>query len=252
MISAVILTKNEEKNISDCISGLLWCDEILVVDDNSTDKTVLISKKLGVKVLRHSLDDDFSAQRNFALNEARHDWIFFVDADERVSPELKKEILDTIGSSFTRNVDGFYFKRIDNFEGKWLRHGEIGSIRILRLARRGSGIWKRRVDEFWQVKGKTSTFKNHLLHYAHSNLSDFLESINQRSTLNARQFYEEETKLNIFEWTKPFAKFFVNYFFRLGFLDGIAGFIFAVLMSLHSFLVRGKLYLLWKRGGGWK
>jgi len=249
MISAVVLAKNEEKNLEDCLSGLKWCDEIVVIDDDSTDKTKEISQKAGAKVIPHSLKNDFAEQRNFALKEASHDWIFFVDADERVSDKLALEIQKKIKKTTST---GFYCWRIDNFLGRWLKHGEIGSTRILRLARRGSGWWKRNVDEQWAVSGKTETIKNPLLHYSHRNLTEFLESINERSTLNAEAFYREGRWITVFEWFKPKGKFILNYFLRLGFLDGLPGFVFAVLMSLHSFLVRGKLYLLWRRRGGWQ
>lgn len=253
MISAVVLTKNEEQNIGKCLSCLKWCDEILVIDDDSADKTVKIATEQGTKVIRHRLEGDFSFQRNFGLSQTKEDWVFFVDADERVSGELKEEILSSINTN--ENVNGFYFRRIDFFPnspnmGKWLRHGEIGGVggfggvKILRLARRNAGVWVRRVDEKWEVKGKTKTLAHPLLHYPHPSLTEFLTSINERSTLNAQQLIKEGKRLNIFEWLKPKLKFFLNFFFRLGFLDGLHGFVFAVLMSFHSFLVRGKLYLL--------
>lgn len=246
MISAIVLTKNEEKNIEECLFWLKWCDEILVINDDSTDDTVKIAEKFGAKVIKHSLNESFAGQRNFGLEKARGEWVFFVDADERVSKELADEIKESIKKD---NVNGFYFRRIDNFVGKWLRHGEIGHLKILRLGRKGTGEWKRKVDETWEVKGKTKTFRSPLLHYSHPTLSGFLNSINERSTLNAREFYDEGKEVTLIEWFKPKIKFLQNYFLRLGFLDGTQGFVFAMFMSLHSFLVRAKLYLLWARGG---
>ena len=249
MISAVVLAKNEEENIKECLAGLKWCDEVIVVDDNSTDKTAELARKEGARVVEHSLNNDFASQRNFALGEAKHDWIFFVDADERVSPQLITEIQEKLKDT---RVAGFFFKRIDNFLGYWLKYGEIGQVRLLRLARRGTGKWRRAVDEKWEIRGKTETLKNPLRHYPHPNLTQFLESINERSTLNARVFYQEGKRLTLVEWLKPVFKFVDNYFFHLGFLDGIPGFVFSVLMSLHSFSVRVKLYLIWRREGGWR
>lgn len=251
MISAVIIAKNEEENIKNCILGLKWCDEILVIDDNSLDKTAKIAKEAGAKVIKHPLNNDFASQRNFALKEAKHDWIFFVDADEVVTPKLAGEIQKALSSAGLGKIARFYFKRDDYFLGKLLKYGETSCLRVLRLGRRGGGNWTRKVDEVWEISGQTKTFKNPLLHYSHSNLTQFLEIINNRSTLNAEEFYLQGKKLTFFESLKPFLKFIQNYFFRLGVLDGVFGFVFAVLMSLHSFLVRGKLYLLWKKGGGW-
>lgn len=244
MISAIVLAKNEEKNILDCLETLKWCDEVIVIDDNSTDETAKIANSLGIKVVKHSLENDFAKQRNFSLSQAKGDWVLFVDADERVSKELSEEIKEGVKKA---EVSGFYFRRIDNFLGKWLKHGEIGEIRILRLAKKGSGAWVRKVDEIWEVKGNTETFKNPFLHFPHPSLTDFLTSIDERSTLNSQQFYEDGKRINFIEWLKPLIKFKQNYLLRFGFLDGVSGFVFAVFMSLHSFLVRGKLYLLIKK-----
>lgn len=243
MISAVVLAKNEEKNLRRCLKSVTWADEILVVDDESTDNTVEIAKTFNAEIFSHSLNNDFSCQRNFGLVKARYDWVFFLDADEEVTPDLKREILSEINKT-NQKVVGFYFKRMDFFLGKWLKHGETQFVKILRLAKKGEGQWKRRVDEIWVIKKETKVFKNPLLHYSHTNLKVFLERINRRSSLNAEVFYEEKKGLYFYEWLKPLGKFILNYFARLGFLDGVNGFVFAVLMSYHSFLVRSKLYVL--------
>lgn len=244
MISAVILTKDEEENIKECLEGLKWCDEILVIDDYSSDRTREISEKEGARVIKHALNNNFAAQRNLALQKAHEDWVFFVDADERVSLDLAREIQEEIKKS---NVDGYFLKRIDYFIGKWLKYGEIRSVKLLRLGKRESGFWSRSVDEVWEVKGKIKTLNNPLLHYSHPELKQFLSSINGKSTLNAKEFYKEGVRVNLLEWLKPLAKFIKNYFILQGFLDGTAGLVFAVMMSFHSFMVRGKLYLLWKK-----
>ncbi len=246
MISAVVLTKNEEKNIRECLDGLKWCDEILVIDDNSEDKTEEIARLEGARVIKSRVNSNFAGQRNFALDRASFDWIFFVDADERVSQELAEEIREKVKNT---TAAGFFVKRRDFFMGKRLKYGETGRIKLLRLARRGSGQWRRTVDEQWVIEGERRTLKNPLAHYSHPTLTDFLTTINERSGLNAECFYKEGRETGPGEWLKPAAKFFQNYFLKFGFLDGTAGFVFAVLMSLHSFMVRGKLYLLWKRRG---
>lgn len=254
MISAIILTKNEEGNIKECLGGLLWCNEILVVDDDSGDSTVKIAKEMGARVILHPLNEDFSKQRNFSLSQAKYDWILFVDGDERVSDRLAKEIQYNLlkEKNGLGKIGGFYMRRYDYFLGKLLKHGETANVKLLRLARRGSGIWQRKVDEVWVVEGEIKTLKNPLMHFSHPNLTQFLESINRRSTMNAEEFYSQGKKIAFLDWFKPLAKFVSNYLFKIGFLDGVAGFVFAVLMCLHSFLVRGKLYLLWKKEGGWK
>lgn len=250
MVSAVVLTKNEEKNIVDCLETLVWCDEILVIDDNSEDRTVEIAQKMEAKVFAHSLNNDFSKQRNFGLSKAKGEWVLFVDADERVSTELRKEISDAISSRIWRkqNLCGFYIKRRDFMWGKELKHGETGNIKLLRLAKKDAGFWEGAVHEEWKVKGKTGELKNLLLHYPHQTIAQFLQEINFYTTLRTQELYQKRVKVRWHDIILyPKAKFIYNYFIRMGFLDGLPGFIFALIMSFHSFLVRGKLWLLWKK-----
>lgn len=244
MISAIVLTKNEEKNIKECLESLKWCDEMIVIDDYSEDKTVKIAKKMGAKVFQRKLADDFAAQRNHALSLSKGEWILFLDADERISEELAKEIVSCI-MYHVSCINGFYIRRKDFFLGHKLKHGETSRVKLLRLARRNCGKWERKVHEAWRVRGEIGSLKNPILHY-HQNLNEFLRSINYFSTLDARVFYNQGQRVTFGEWLKPLAKFIQNYFLRFGFLDGTAGFVHAVLMSLHSFLVRAKLFMLWK------
>ncbi len=248
MISAVVLTKNEEKNIGKCLKSLHWCDEIIVIDDYSRDKTVSLAKKLGARVYQHNLKADYSDQRNFGLKKTRGDWVLFVDADEFISSQLQDEIKEKILKS--KEVAGFYLKRKDKFLGKWLQFGETSRIKLLRLARKGAGGWQRPVHDVWQIKGRIGELKNPLMHQRQLTISDFLKKINQYSSLRARQLYEQKVKTNaFFIMLYPMAKFGQNYILRLGFLDGKAGFVMAAMMSIHSFLVRAKLYLLWQNRG---
>jgi len=245
MISAVVLTKNEEKNIKDCLLSLDWCDEILLVDDQSEDKTVAIARKLGAIIYQRSLDNNFAAQRNFGLEKAKEDWVLFVDADERVSPWLAKEIRETLEKT---NFNGFYLKRRDWFQGKKLEHGEVGKTKLLRLGRKKAGKWQRQVHEIWQIKGKLGELNNFLDHYPHPTVSEFLKEVNFYSTLHAQVLYGEKIKPSLFRIIfNPTGKFIQNYFLRLGFLDGMPGLVVALMMSFHSFLARSKLYLLWKK-----
>lgn len=246
-ISAIILAKNEENNIKDCIATLSFCQEIIVIDDNSTDKTANIAKKLGAKVITHGLGNDFSSQRNFAMTKAKHLWILFIDADERVTLNLKKEILEKTKHP---TADAYYLPRIDYMWGKLLKHGEVGNIYILRLARKDSGAWVGAVHENWITQGKTAELKAPLLHYPHVNTEEFLKEINHYSTIRAQELFEQKIKLSA-SWRMtlqilayPIGKFLRNYILRLGFMDGIPGFVLAMLMSFHSFLVRAKLWQL--------
>src|ERR1035437_6486734 len=137
MISVIILSKNEEKNILDCLETVNWADEIIIVDDNSIDRTIEITKnqKLkNLKILTRSLNGDFAKQRNYALSYAQNEWVLFIDADERVTSELRREINDFIIEEKERPLfNGMYIKRKDSLWGKFLNHGETGSIKLLRL-----------------------------------------------------------------------------------------------------------------------
>lgn len=247
MISAVILTKNEEKNIEACLTSIAWCDEKIIIDDHSEDKTVELAKKKGAKVFSRAMRGDFSDQRNFGLSKTSGDWVLFIDADERVSSALWYEIMQYTSESI-EEYTGFYIKRLDTMWGKILRHGEMGNIVLLRLAKKGAGKWEGNVHERWNVQGKTTLLKNPLDHFPHNTVTEFLKEINFYTDLRAEELFKKKTSVN---WLAiivyPKAKFILNYFFRRGFLDGLPGFVVAMLMSFHSFLVRGKLWLLWQK-----
>ncbi len=253
MISVIVLAKNEEKNLPGCLESIRQlADEILVIDDNSTDKTTEIAKKFGAKVFTHPLNNNFAQQHNFGLEKAKGQWVLFVDADERVSPELIKEIKEKIKSCSIANglpkFDGFYLKRQDFFGGRALRYGETAKVRLLRLAKKGKGKWQREVHETWKIKDKVGELKNPLLHYPHQTISDFIDHVNFHSTLHAQALKKEGVKPSFFRIIfYPKAKFIQNYIFRLGFLDGMPGIIVALMMSFHSFLANSKLYFLSKK-----
>ncbi len=245
-ISAIVLTKNEEKNIEDCLASLSWCDEIIVIDDNSTDATAEIAKKHKTTVVSHALGSDFAKQRNFGLEIAKGDWILFVDADERISDALASEIKRKAqNANFKAN--GYFIKRHDHLWGKVLKHGEQGKGTFLRLVRKGRGKWTGSVHEVLRVKGPTAILTHPIEHFPHPTLAEFLHEINFYSSLRATELHKQGAHVH---WLDiiiyPRAKFLQDYVYKLGFLDGIEGFIAALIMSFHSFLVRGKLWLLTK------
>ena len=247
MLSTVILTKNEERNIKDCLNSLKFCNEIIIIDDYSKDSTLKYARQCKAKVYARNLNGDFSSQRNFGLEKAKGDWVLFVDADERISSALADEIAASCQSPV---ASGFYIKREDKFLGKKLNFGESSSVRLLRLAKKNSGRWQGKVHEEWQVKGKTANLKNQIIHQRSLTISRFLQRINFYSTLRAKELFGKGHKTGIFLiFLYPKAKFIQNYFLRLGFLDGIRGFVFAMMMSLHSFMVRSKLWVMQKNKG---
>ncbi len=242
MVSAVVLTKNESNNIVRCLRSLQWCDEIIIVDDYSTDSTLTKAKRFTKKIFIHELEGDFAQQRNYGLEKTAGEWVFFVDADEEVSLSLQYELTSIVVNQFSE-FDGYYIKRIDQIWNKKILHGEAGNSIFLRFAKKEKGLWEGRVHETWKKKGKTGCLKNPLYHYPHPNISSFLQEINFYSTLRAQELYEKKTQVRIWQiLLYPKAKFFLNYILRLGFLDGVPGLVIALMMSFHSFLVRGKLW----------
>lgn len=249
MISAVVLSKNEEANIVDCIKSVSFCDEIIVVDDYSTDNTIEKVKRLKnpkITIIQRSLDNDFSKQRNFGKKAARNNWVLFVDCDERVSAALAYEISNAI--MFSSKFNGFYIRRRDIIWGRELKYGEFGNLKLLRLGKKGAGEWEGKVHEVWKIKGKLGGLNNFLLHYPHENIKEFLKEVNFYTSLRADELYKRGDKANILSILMyPLCKFLLNFFLRRGFLDGIPGLIVAITMSFHSFLVRSKLWLLGAR-----
>ncbi len=257
MISAVVLAHNDEPIISRCLESIAWCDEVIVIDDYSADKTPEIAKKSGAIVYRHHLNEDFAGQRNFGLSKAKGEWVLFVDSDELVSEQLAREIravtLDSTKifnfqfSIFNEKV-GFYIKRKDFIFGKWLHHGETSRVRLLRLAKKDAGAWMRPVHEVWNINGNTGELFTVLEHFPHQNVAQFLDEINRYSTINARYLFGQKVRVSWWQIVGyPVGKFFLDYFWFLGFLDGTAGALVAIFMSFHSFLSRAKLWQLWDR-----
>ncbi|KKP65996.1 MAG: Glycosyl transferase family 2 [Candidatus Roizmanbacteria bacterium GW2011_GWA2_35_19] len=247
-ISAVVLTRNEVKNIKKCLDSLDFCEEIIIIDDFSTDKTTEIIQNLKskVKIYSRKLGGDFAAQRNFGLSKAKSDWILFLDADEEITPELKKEIANNIKSE--NSTEAFFLKRRDYFWGRELRHGELAKVTskgLIRLVKKDSGKWMGNVHEVFHTARNCKTLNGHINHYPHPTLSEFIKDINKYSTLRAHELQRRGYETNLFKIVfMPIIKFIFNYFIMLGFLDGAAGFTYSFMMSFHSFLVRSKLYQL--------
>jgi glycosyltransferase involved in cell wall biosynthesis len=253
-ISAVVLTKNEEKNIERCLKSLGFCDEVIIVDDYSIDNTRdQISKIkdqndiLNIKIFEKHLNNDFATQRNFGLSKATNEWVLFIDADEEVSEELKTEIVLLFHGSIIKE-NAFYLKRRDYFWNEELKFGEVKKIRnlgLVRLVKKSSGKWMGNVHEVFHTAKNAGQLNNFINHYPHPSLKEFINDINSYSDIRAEELNNQDVKTNVLQIIFfPFLKFIYNYFFNLGFLDGPAGFTYAFMMSFHSFLVRAKLYQL--------
>ena len=245
-ITGIVLAKDEEENIKDCIENLSFCDEVIVIDDGSKDATPDLAIKMGARVFSRDKKGSFAGQRNYALKKANGRWVLFIDADERLSNDLINEI-KSISKDKENNVMGYYLDRVDCMWGKVLVHGETGNTKLLRFARRRAGKWKREVHESWIVVGRVEKLKNPLIHLPHPTLFSFIESVNDFSDLHAEANRKEgkgSSLIKIIFW--PPMKFMKNYIIKLGFLDGTEGFVVAMMMSFHSFLSWSKLWMMQK------
>jgi len=241
-ISLFLITKNESENIKKHLAWLDQCpiiNEIVVVDDNSTDDTVKILKGLKAKVFNRGLDNNFSAQRQFGISQTTNNLILWLDADEQPSVKLI-EFLNHIDTNRSIN---YAFKRTDFFLSHQLKHGETASPYFLRLFDKHHGKFVGLVHETWVSDLPSQNLDLEILHHSHLTLQSFFEKINFYTDIRAQELFNSKVHTNLFQIIfYPFAKFIHNYFLRLGFLDGTPGIILALGMSFHSFLVRSKLW----------
>lgn len=243
-LSAIVLTHNEEKNIQRCLSSLSFCDEIIIIDDHSTDKTKELCDKVNAKVYPFHVSEDFAKARMYGMSQAKGEWVLYLDADEEVSKKLKDEIKILIQQD--SEYQGLYLRRADIFWNTQVKHGEVATAYqrgLLRLMKKDSGTWKGKIHERFISTGKVKTLQHLLLHYPHQTIAEFLQHINQYSTIRAKELQSQNHKSTVFElFFYPLGKFIYTYFLKAGFLDGPAGFVYSFLMAFHSFLVRAKLY----------
>jgi glycosyltransferase involved in cell wall biosynthesis len=240
LLSAIVLTNNNQDTLKDCLKSLKFTDEIIVIDDGSLDNTRLIARSLGARVYQHALNNDWAQQRNYGLAKARGSWVLFVDSDEVVTSSLAEEIKKQISAT---NKAGFYIHRLDCFAGKTLNYGESGKIELLRLAKRGLGKWHRPVHETWKVNGPIGILKNHLEHIRPASLDKFLDRLNRYGNMDAKAHLVEGKVFSYHQvFLKPVGKFIYNYFWKQGFRDGYAGLFLAWLMSFYSLGLRIKIW----------
>ncbi|MFA9288405.1 MAG: glycosyltransferase family 2 protein [Weeksellaceae bacterium] len=247
MISAIVLAKDEEANLDRCLASLQGLQEVIVYDDESTDKTTAIAKKYGATVITHASHQDFAAQRNAAMKAAKYDWVLFVDADEELSAGLQKELSKLQNEITSRNDIAYRIKRADIWWGQKLTRGEVYTAAhtgIIRLVNRTQGTWQGKVHEEFKTDGNVGTLDHEIIHRPHPTVTSFLEHINEYSSMRADELAKQGKRTNIFELIiYPFFKFLYNYILKAGYVEGAAGFSYAFFMSFHSFLVRSKLYV---------
>jgi len=196
-------------------------------------------KNLTIITLKQPQITDFAKARNLLMTKAKTDWLLFIDTDEILTPALKKDINQVLKN---KNYN-YQLKRQDWFLNKKLNFGETSTVRLTRLIQKGTGQWQGRVHEVFQSNLPVKTLKHPLIHQRHLTINQFIDKLNHYSSLRAA----EVKNFSLFQLLfYPPAKFIQNYLFRLGFLDGLPGLAMAFMMSLHSLMVRVKLYELQK------
>lgn len=242
-LSAVVITKNEEKDISACLESLRFCDELIVIDSHSTDNTVMQAKAFTDKVFIRSFDD-FSTQKNFGVTLAMHQWILSVDADERISQQLADEIkiiLDHMGN----DIHAYALHRINFIFGKKMRFGANRGDRPVRLFHKEFARFEGIVHERLVVDGKIGVLREPLFHHSTSTAKEYIRKLNQYTRLESKQLYVRGITFGYFQFCfRPLARFFQRYVLQLGFLDGAQGFFFALLSSFYDFVKYAKLWEL--------
>lgn len=242
-ISATVITYNESRNVREALQSLSWADEIIVVDSGSSDDTVEICRRFTDKVL-HRDWTGYADQKNFAVESARNDWIFSLDADERVSPELRDEIRELAARGFPRRA--YRIPRAAFFMGRWLRHGDWYPDYQMRLFDRRCGKWEGgRVHESFKTAEKPGVLQGEIHHYTYRDFSDYLQRLETYSTLAALDYRDRGKKAGIWKLVGvPTAAFVKAYLVKRGFMDGLPGFAAAVMGSVSAFFKYAKLYEL--------
>lgn len=242
-ISACIITLNEEDNIRTCLNSLDFADEIILVDSGSTDLTLKIAEEFQKVKIFYRKFDNYINQKNFCIEQASHEWILSLDADEEVSVKLKSEI---ISLELNQKSDGYFIPRLTFYLGKWIYHSGWYPNFQLRFFRKSKGKFAGiLVHETVQLEGKTSNLKNPLHHYSYKNISDHLQFIDRYSELCAHEKFKKGNRSGIcISVLKAIWKFFFMYFLKLGFLDGKVGLIISILGSYYNFLKYIKIYEL--------
>jgi len=238
-ISATIITLNEERNLPRAIESLRCCDEIVVVDSGSTDRTCELAAKLGARVVECSWLG-YAAQKNFAAAQASHDWVLSIDADESLSEALEAEIwqIKKTGPAY----DAYTMPRLAQYLGRWILHSGWYPDRKIRLYHRAKATWVGDyVHESVITTGSVGHLESNLLHFTCSSLAEHLRTMDRYTTLAAEQLVAQNCQIG---WSRlvfdPLWTFFKTYFLQQGFRDGIEGLCIAYMAAFYNFLKYAK------------
>lgn len=240
-LSVTIITLNEAANIEACLASVAWADDVLVVDSGSTDGTADLARAKGARVIAREWPG-YAEQKNFAAGAAAHEWILSVDADERVTAELRQEIQARLTAE--PQEAGFRVPRVTWHLGRWIRTTDWYPDYQLRLYHRDRATWTARpVHESVAATGSVGQLKSDLQHFAYRDLSHHFATMDRYTTLAAEDMRAQGRRAGIFDLTMhPWAAFMRNYVLRRGFMDGTAGFVVSTMNAYYVFLKFAKLW----------
>lgn len=246
-ISAFIICCNEEHHIGLALESVQWCDEIVVVDSGSKDRTLEIARSYGAKIFEREWPG-FVAQKQFALDQCSSEWVLNIDADEVVSPELRAAIEVVLSGSEPagQRHDGYHVNRVVFYLNRWWRRGGWYPEYRLRLCRRSATVWGGDdPHEKATVKGSTGKLAGELHHYTYSTISSQIRALNNFSETAARTMHKKGERYSFWKLVlRPPARFIKFYFLKSGFREGLAGFIVATFEAYYVFLKYAKLWEL--------
>jgi glycosyltransferase involved in cell wall biosynthesis len=244
----VVITKNEERNIGDCLQSVTWADEVIVVDAQSTDRTTVIAKTYTDRVYVRPWPG-YGPQKNFGIDQVEAEWVLVLDADERVTPDLQGEICRTIAAA-PAEVGGYEIPRRNYFYGEWLRGGGVYPDRQLRLFRRSAGRYDDvLLHERLQLTGQIARLESPLIHHSIPTVQHHVRKIARYSVLAAQEKLRRGGHLGGAGLAAShLMTIFRVYILRRGYRDGIPGLLFAVLSGMHTFLKYARAYEL-RQGG---
>ncbi|HLO75448.1 MAG TPA: glycosyltransferase family 2 protein [Magnetospirillum sp.] len=272
-VSVLILTLNEERNLPRCLEALSWCDDVVVLDSFSTDRTVEIAKAHGARVIQRRFDD-WSTHQNWALANIgfRHRWVYYSDADEVVPADLRDELL-AVANDPTAKPVAYRLRYKNYFCGRWLRHCGIYPVWVLRFFQPDKVRWKRLVNPVAEVDGAEGRLHHHFLHYTFNNgLNAWFDKHNRYSWQEAVESLESlrSSKLSL-DWSaladpvrrrrflkelsfrmpfRPTLRFLYMYILRLGFMDGWPGYTYCRLLALYEYMIVVKMTEIRRREQG--
>jgi len=244
LISAFVITFNEEDNIRACLESLSFCDEIVVVDSFSTDRTVAIAESLGARVVQHPWSG-YRDQKAYGLGLVSNEWVLNVDADERVSPELRKNIEQVLVRARSEQMpNGYYINRVVFFLGRWWRRGGWYPEYRVRLFKRSCTKWGgTNPHEKPIVTGALDTISGELEHYTYRSMDEQFSRLHNFSSIMAAEDFKQKKRFSLFKLLgNPVLRFFKFYIVKQGFKEGIAGLIVALNESFYTYMKYAKLW----------